>query len=361
MIARVLFLVLLFLPLPAMAQEFSLPNPPQIFRVTFDDIAKECTGLGTSNEECEIVIPWIGNYISQLYIFAVGVSTILAVLVIMVAGLMWATAGGNKGQTETARSYINGAVLGLTLMLGSYTLLYLINPKLVEFDGVKLKVVRNEPLVQADIISKSQSCDWQNRFNDGRGIAMFDNHVNQCSNGGEQGTGCDPSKKDGDQVCCCKSLRVAENLNSLQLNHATEEIARLISFVNSNRICSDGTNCGVVVTSISDNNILITNTDGTPVCKPWLSPGSQGNCQHSATSRHYGLLRNLGTQPDNLTAFSCAVDFRARSEDDCKEIRKAIEASGIEVDYENVGVDKKGCELEAYGGPHFHVSLKNCR
>jgi hypothetical protein len=64
----------------------------------------------------------------------------------MVAGMMWVLAGGNTSQVENARTYIKGAVMGLILMLGSYVILYTINPKLVRFDGLRLPVVQHVSL-----------------------------------------------------------------------------------------------------------------------------------------------------------------------------------------------------------------------
>lgn len=89
-----------------------------------------------------IFIPWIGQYLAGIYRFAVVASTILAVVVMMVAGFLWLTAAGNVTQISTAKTYIGGALLGLFLMLGSYTILNLINPALVEFKSLRLPVVK---------------------------------------------------------------------------------------------------------------------------------------------------------------------------------------------------------------------------
>src|SRR3989338_9126246 len=89
-----------------------------------------------------ITIPWIGQYITGLYRFAVLATTIVAVVVMMVSGYLWLTAAGNVERVSSARGYIGGALTGLMLMLGSYTILNLINPKLVTFEGLRIPVVK---------------------------------------------------------------------------------------------------------------------------------------------------------------------------------------------------------------------------
>src|SRR3989338_7670754 len=89
-----------------------------------------------------LYIPWIGQYVGGLYKFAVLASTILAVVVMMIAGLVLLTAGGNVTQIGTAKSYIFGAIMGLVLMLGSYTVLNLINHNLVVFSSLRIPVIK---------------------------------------------------------------------------------------------------------------------------------------------------------------------------------------------------------------------------
>jgi hypothetical protein len=104
----------------------------------------ECPpGISEANYNGCYSFPWIGQYINNLYRFAVMAAVILAAVVLMVAGFLWLTAGGNSSQVSTAKEYISGAILGLSLMLGSYTVLYLVNPNLVVFRSLSIPIIKH--------------------------------------------------------------------------------------------------------------------------------------------------------------------------------------------------------------------------
>ncbi len=75
----------------------------------------------------------IAEYIKQIYQYAIGVVAIIAVVVMMIGGVLWMTAGGNTTQVSTAKSYISGSLLGLLLILFSFVILKTVNPDLVNF------------------------------------------------------------------------------------------------------------------------------------------------------------------------------------------------------------------------------------
>ena len=100
----------------------------------------------TEGEEKYFYLPYIGEYVSALYNYVLGIVGILAVVVIIFAGGIWLTAGGSPERIKTAQEYIFGAVTGVVLAFGSYLILYTINPDLVRFDAVKVEVIKNIPL-----------------------------------------------------------------------------------------------------------------------------------------------------------------------------------------------------------------------
>lgn len=75
----------------------------------------------------------IGEYIKQIYKYAIGVVGIVAVVVMMIGGVLWMTAGGNPSQVGSAQQYITGALTGLVLVMFSYVILKTVNPDLVSF------------------------------------------------------------------------------------------------------------------------------------------------------------------------------------------------------------------------------------
>jgi len=75
----------------------------------------------------------IGEYIEIVYNYALGIVGIVAVVVIMVAGVQWIVAGGNSTLISASKKRIGGAMIGLFLAYSSYFILNSINPWLVNF------------------------------------------------------------------------------------------------------------------------------------------------------------------------------------------------------------------------------------
>jgi len=73
----------------------------------------------------------LGDFIQFLYKYGFQVGSVLAVIVIIVAGIMYIFSGGNTDTVGSAKKKIAGAVIGLVLMALSYTILNVINPYLV--------------------------------------------------------------------------------------------------------------------------------------------------------------------------------------------------------------------------------------
>ncbi len=86
-------------------------------------------------------IPWIAEYISAVYRWGVGIAGVLAVVMIIIGGFTWLTAGGNSSQVETGKKYIIGALAGLVFVMSSYTILWLINPELVKLKSIAIPYV----------------------------------------------------------------------------------------------------------------------------------------------------------------------------------------------------------------------------
>jgi hypothetical protein len=97
-------------------------------------------------DERYFYLPFIGQYAKAWYNYILSIVGILAVVVIIFAGAIWLTAGGSPERIKTAQEYIFGAVVGLVIAFGSYLILYTINPDLVRFGAMKLKVVERIPL-----------------------------------------------------------------------------------------------------------------------------------------------------------------------------------------------------------------------
>jgi len=73
----------------------------------------------------------IVDYIKTLYFFGIGLSGIIAMILIVIAGFQWVTAAGKMSTITQAKSRISNAIFGLFILLASYLILNTINPALV--------------------------------------------------------------------------------------------------------------------------------------------------------------------------------------------------------------------------------------
>lgn len=78
------------------------------------------------------------SYIKYLFIFGLGLITILSLGVMIFGGIQYILAAGNAAKTEDAKAWIQQALLGLGLLLVSYLLLRTINPDLVNLRNPNL-------------------------------------------------------------------------------------------------------------------------------------------------------------------------------------------------------------------------------
>lgn len=88
------------------------------------------------------------QYIPAVYNYLVAIVSIIAIVMIMVGGLRYLTAGGNPSAVTSAKETILGAVIGLFLTFGSYILLQTINPALVSLKMPDIKMVRTSALTK---------------------------------------------------------------------------------------------------------------------------------------------------------------------------------------------------------------------
>ncbi|PIR74454.1 MAG: hypothetical protein COU35_02635 [Candidatus Magasanikbacteria bacterium CG10_big_fil_rev_8_21_14_0_10_47_10] len=86
-------------------------------------------------------VPFLGEYIAAFYKWAIAAAAVVAVVAIIRAGLMWTMSGGNETSITAAKKNIGNAIIGLMLLVGSYTILYTINPELVQFRNLRVRYI----------------------------------------------------------------------------------------------------------------------------------------------------------------------------------------------------------------------------
>jgi hypothetical protein len=105
------------------------------------------------NDGVYLYVPFIGEYLSVVYRYLVVLAGVAALIVIIVAGIQWTASGGNSSTIESAKNRIVGALTGLGLAVGSYIILYTINPDLVNFKSLKIKYIEPEPIENLTFLS----------------------------------------------------------------------------------------------------------------------------------------------------------------------------------------------------------------
>ena len=107
-----------------------------------DDINKLIKSQNGEAGEKYIVLPFLGDYMVVMYRYAIIAMGILAVVSIMYSGVQWMLPGNiitkNESSSNQAKERIARTLIGLGLAVGSYTILYAINPALTQFKNLKL-------------------------------------------------------------------------------------------------------------------------------------------------------------------------------------------------------------------------------
>jgi hypothetical protein len=123
-----------------------LDNPKLSVRIpglNFDKAV--CTEKECSNN-------WIATYIVAIYKYGISTIGILAVIIIMIGGIIWLTAGGNQQRVADAKKWIGGSLMGVLIAFTSYVILNMVNPALTELSPIKLAYIANidlEPITIA--------------------------------------------------------------------------------------------------------------------------------------------------------------------------------------------------------------------
>ncbi len=87
-------------------------------------------------------IPWLAQYISGAYKYAVGIAGVMAAVMMMIGGFQYLIAGGDATRVAKGKEKISDAVLGLVLVLGTYMILSVINPDLVSLSAMRIEAIK---------------------------------------------------------------------------------------------------------------------------------------------------------------------------------------------------------------------------
>ncbi len=118
---------------------------------TGDDQWGRCLPAGQTKTEISFggqdTFSNIGDFILLMYKYLVGVASIIAAIMMILAGVQWITSGGNSETISSAKKRISGAVIGLFIAYLSYFILNTINPALVNLRLPQVWLVKPQALV----------------------------------------------------------------------------------------------------------------------------------------------------------------------------------------------------------------------
>ena len=113
-------------------------------------------------------IPFLADYIKGVYKYAVSIVSIIAVVMIMVGGLTWLTAGGSGERIRKAKETISGSVIGLFLVFGSYVLLNSISTNLTDLGNTNVKYIEGQSIENVEFVSDNNYSKITKQSNPGK-------------------------------------------------------------------------------------------------------------------------------------------------------------------------------------------------
>ncbi|HKK54464.1 MAG TPA: pilin [Patescibacteria group bacterium] len=81
------------------------------------------------------------RYIKAIYNYGIGIAAFLALMMIVAGGIIWLTSAGASEKIGTAKSMITSSIIGLVLLLGTYTLLQIVSPALLSFKPIETEYI----------------------------------------------------------------------------------------------------------------------------------------------------------------------------------------------------------------------------
>ncbi|MBI4435470.1 D-alanyl-D-alanine carboxypeptidase family protein [Candidatus Uhrbacteria bacterium] len=100
-------------------------------------------------------VNYLGDYIAGIYKYLLGISTTIAIVMVMVSGLQWALGGASAEAIGKAKTRIKNALTGLVLLLCTYAILATVNPNLLRLQFPELEVIPEVEEEEDDAVSGS--------------------------------------------------------------------------------------------------------------------------------------------------------------------------------------------------------------
>jgi hypothetical protein len=162
------------------------------------------------------------KYLPGVFNLAIGVSAVLAFIVITWGGITYATSDALSGKSE-GRKHIENGIYGLLLVIGAWVILYTINPQILNFNLILPKSSITEPSASGGTSGSGTGCQGNCPYsytNNGATISYKD-----CS-------GCAPANSFGLDIKTKVINGTAAQLNS-ELGNSLKNIQSSLGSGNS--------------------------------------------------------------------------------------------------------------------------------
>jgi hypothetical protein len=83
----------------------------------------------------------LARYILTYYNYGLAIVGILATIVLMGAGVIWLTSGGDAGKVSQAKELISGSIVGMAILVCAWIILNTINPNLTQLASISPTVI----------------------------------------------------------------------------------------------------------------------------------------------------------------------------------------------------------------------------
>lgn len=87
----------------------------------------------------EVTTNLLGLYVAAIYRYLLGAGAVLAVVMLMVGGVQYATSRGNAKAVDQAKERITNAIVGIILLFLAFNIAFLIDPRTVRFSSLSIK------------------------------------------------------------------------------------------------------------------------------------------------------------------------------------------------------------------------------
>lgn len=121
----------------------------------------------------------LGGMISQIYLYALSIAGVLAIVMIIYGGISYALDPGNASKQNEAKDIMQSAIWGILLLAGAYIILKTINPDLVQLRELPLE---NITLTQLDITTPDTDTNDTGSHAGGTSVGCTTSNVDSTSN-----------------------------------------------------------------------------------------------------------------------------------------------------------------------------------